>query len=150
MMSQTTDLSLLMQRLSLKRLAWTVTRRSYGLTFRVVGESRGNELTAAHADILYDNSGPPPLAEHLSILGQLILLMKGPPGNGPPGNGGPATDIMTGFENLLYYVIATCYPKMERRLGHKTLSQPYIHSLKLVKDVKFNESLREQPSAREI
>src|SRR5277367_4657847 len=49
-----------------------------------------------------------------------------------------------------YYIIATCYPILERRLGHKTLSQPYIHSLKQVKDVPFNESLWEQPSMREI
>ena len=39
---------------------------------------------------------------------------------------------------------------MVRWLGHKTLSQPYIHSLELVKDVPFNESLRGQPSTREI
>jgi hypothetical protein len=120
-----------------------VTRRSYGFTLRVVGEFRGNELTAAHADILYDDSGPTPLAEHLWILGRLLVMKD------PPGNGGPAAHI-TWFERLLYYVIATCYPKMERRLGHKTLSQPYIHSLKLVKDVPFNESLRGQPSTREI
>src|SRR5277367_2859592 len=110
-MSQTTALLLLMPRPSLKRpwLAWTVTRRSYGLTFRVVGESRGNELTAAHPDILYDNSHPTPLAEHLWILGQLLLMKY------PPGNGGPATD-MTWFQYLHSYVITTCYPKMERRL----------------------------------
>ena len=118
-----------------------MTRRSYWLTLRVVGESRGNELIAAHADILYDNSGPTTLAKHLWILSKL-LVMKDTPGDGGPAN--------IAFDHLLYYIIATCYPKMERRLGHKTLSEPYIHSLKLVKDVKFNESLREQPSAREI
>src|SRR5277367_354137 len=107
MMSQMTALSLLMQRLSLKRLAWTVTRRSYGLMLRVVGESRGNELTAAHADILYDNSGPTPLAEHLWILGKLLVMKD------LPGNGGPATD-MTRLDCLHYYVIATCY----RKMGH--------------------------------
>jgi len=110
---------------------------------RVVGESRANELIAAHADILYDNSGPTTLAEHLWILGKLLVMKD------PPGDGSPAADI-TGLERLQYYIIATCYRKMERRLGHKTLSQPYIHSLKQVKDVPFNESLWEQPSTREI
>jgi hypothetical protein len=115
-------------------MAWTVTRRSYRLTLRVVGESRGNELIAAHADILYDNSGPTSLAEHLWILSKL-LVMKDPAG---------------WFDRFLYYVIATCYPKMERRLGHPTMSLPYINSLKGVAIVPFNESLREEPTIREI
>ena len=71
----------------------------------------------------------------------------------PPSEGGPAA-INPGlwFNRLLYYVIATCYRKMEHRLGNKTLSKPYIDSLNLVKpeDVSFNESLpHEQPSRRE-
>jgi len=102
-------------------MAWMMTSRSYGLMLRVVGESRGNELIAAHADILYDNSGRTTLAEHLWILSKLLVMKD------PPGDGGPATDT-TWVERLQYYVIATCYPKMVRRLGHKTLSQPYIHS----------------------
>jgi hypothetical protein len=54
------------------------------------------------------------------------------------------------FDRFLYYVIATCYPKMERRLGHPTMSLPYINSLKGVAIVPFNESLREEPTIREI
>ena len=63
-----------------------MTSRSYGLMLRVVGESRGNELIAAHADILYDNSGHTTLAEHLWILSKLLVMKD------PPGDGGPATD----------------------------------------------------------
>src|SRR5277367_3777069 len=50
---------------------------------------------------------------------------------------------------LLRYIIASCYKKMLRRLKHKTLSQPYFLSLHSVRDVTFNESLREQPSMPE-
>jgi hypothetical protein len=94
-------------------------------------------------DILYDNSGPTTLAEHLWILSKLLVMKD------PPSEGGPAA-INPGlwFNRLLYYVIATCYPKMERRLGHK-ISLPYIDSLK-VGDVTFNESLRGEPTTREI
>ena len=104
---------------------------------RIVGESRGDNLIAAHADILYDNSGPRTLAEHLWILSKL-LVMKGQPAKV--------------LDRLIRYLIATCYPKMDRRWKHQTLSKPHIDSLNQVKDedVTFNESLRGQPSVEAI
>jgi hypothetical protein len=125
-------------------MAWMVMRQSYGLTLRVVGESRGSKLIAAHADILYDNSDFTTLADHLWILSKLLVMKDS------PSDGGPAAIVPSEMSNrLLRYIIATCYRKMLRRLNHNTLSRPYFLSLKSVEDVTFNESLRGQPSMLE-
>jgi len=46
------------------------------------------------------------------------------------------------------YVIATCYQKIRRRLRHKTLSQPFIKSLKQVETFNVDESQRGTRSAQ--
>jgi hypothetical protein len=102
-------------------------RQSYGLTLRVVGESRGSKLIAAHADILYDHSGFTTLADHLWISSELLVMKDHPSDGGPE-----AVNPSKMSDRLLRYIIATCYQKMERRLKHKTLSQPYFSSLKSV------------------
>jgi hypothetical protein len=53
-------------------------------------------------------------------------------------------------DHLLRYVIAVCYPKMQRRLNHSTLSQPYINSLKKVTEISFHEPPQEPLSQKEI
>src|SRR6266699_1406515 len=53
-------------------------------------------------------------------------------------------------KRLLLYVIATCYPKMIHRLGHQTLSEPYIQSLNQVMTFQFDESKVDQRSTDEI
>src|SRR5277367_6231003 len=134
-------LPLLMQR---PWMAWMVMRQSYGITLRVVGESRGSKLIAAHADILYDNSRITTLADHLWILSKLLVMKDF------PSEGGPAAIVPSQMSNrLLRYIIASCYKKMLCWLKHKTLSQPYSLSLQSVRDVTFNESLREQLSMPE-
>src|SRR5271156_1257212 len=65
------------------------------------------------------------------------------------GDGGPAIIPSKMSNRLLRYIIATCHPKMNRRLKHKTLSQPYFSSLKSVEDFTFDKSLQEQPSSLE-
>lgn len=57
----------------------------------------------------------------------------------------------TGLEKdcnrLLRYVVATCYPKMQRRFENRTLSQPYIDSLQKVTEFSFCEPSQKQPSS---
>ena len=65
------------------------------------------------------------------------------------GDGGPAIIPSKMSNRLLRYIIATCHPKMNRRLKHKTLFQPYFSSLKSVEDFTFDKSLQEQPSSLE-
>lgn len=70
-----------------------------------------------------------------------------------PSDGGPKKVILRELtERLLKFVIATCYPKMIRRLGNKTLSQPYITSLEQVKlkAVSFDNSQGMEASEEEI
>lgn len=51
---------------------------------------------------------------------------------------------------LQRYVIATCYRKMKHRMNHKTLSKPYVSSLRKVNDndICFDPSEFENPSAQ--
>lgn len=60
-------------------------------------------------------------------------------------------DLKSPSNRLLRYVIATCYPKMIRRLGNKTWSKPYIDSLKQITTFQFDESKldRDQVSEKE-
>ena len=69
-----------------------------------------------------------------------------------PSIDGPKRDLHSLNNRLLRYVIATCYPKMIRRLGNKNWSQPYIESLKGVTTFQFDESRlhRDQVSRKEI
>ena len=68
-----------------------------------------------------------------------------------PSDGGPEETNLTKLsDRLLLYVITTSYPKMLRRMKHKTLSIPYITSLEQVKIVPFDESLRLKASKEEI
>ena len=73
-------------------------------------------LISAH--LLYNRSHSN-IAKHLWILSKLLTMKE-------PSVNGPRTDPSSLSKRLLLYVIATCYPKMIHRLGHQTLSEPYI------------------------
>ena len=79
-------------------------------------------LISAH--LLYNRSHST-IAKHLFILSKLLSMKA-------PSIDGSKTDPSF-FRRILLYVIATCYPKMIHRLGHRTLSKPYIQSLNEVK-----------------
>jgi hypothetical protein len=74
------------------------------------------------------------ITKHLWVLSR-ILTMKEPSSDGPK----TVPDSLS--RCLIHHVIATCYPKMLRRLGQRTLSGPYIRSLKSVTTFKFGESM---------
>ena len=61
-------------------------------------------------------------------------------------NNGPTKDPVSLSGRLLHYVVATCHRKMTRRLKHKTLSQPYIQSLKQVNTFNVDNSKFDKPS----
>ena len=63
-----------------------------------------------------------------------------------PSPNGPKKDASSLSVRLLRYVVATSYAKITRRLKHKTLSQPYIRSLKTVDTFNVVESELEQPT----
>jgi len=91
------------------------------------------------AHILYNSyKSEPTMAEHLWILSQ-VLVMK-------YNFDGRSHSHRNSAFLLMNYVIATCYLKMIRRLKHKTLSLPYIESLRSVKmaGVTFLESHEKQ------
>ena len=90
------------------------------------------ECMLISARLLYNRSNNT-LAVHLRVLGKLLSMKKLSP-NGPTKDPGSLSG------RLLRYVIATCYRKMTRRLKHKTLSQPYIRSLRQVNTVDVNDS----------
>ena len=53
-------------------------------------------------------------------------------------------------EDLLCYVITTCYPKILCHIIHKTLSLPFIKSLSSVTDISFDDSMQhDQPKSTE-
>ena len=64
-------------------------------------------------------------AVHLQILARLLSMKGRPPGGWKPDSG-----VLS--ERLLGHVISNCYPKIKRRFGNKTLSKPYLKSLKQV------------------
>ena len=68
---------------------------------------------------------------------------------GCPFDGGPIDEEPTDEERLLLYVISTCYPKMNRRINHKTLSMPYMTSLENVEAVPYHKSLHMEASTDE-
>jgi len=78
------------------------------------------------------------LPVHLRVLGKLLSMKESSPS-------GPKKDPSSLSGRLLRYVIATCYPKMTRRLKHKTLSQPYILSLKQVNTFNVDNSKLDEP-----
>jgi len=67
-----------------------------------------------------------------------------------PSINGSKTDPSSFFRRILLYVIATCYPKMIHRLGHRTLSKPYIQSLNEVKTFRYDKSMFDKGLTAEI
>jgi hypothetical protein len=92
--------------------------------------------------LLYNRSHST-ITKHLWILSKLLNMKEPSTSDGPKGNPSSLS------KRLLRYVIATCYRKMIRRLGHRTLSQPYIQSLKQVTTFQFDESKLDQASEGE-
>lgn len=77
----------------------------------------------------------PELPTHLWILSKLLL---------PQGQ-----DRKTEIKRLLRYTIATCYPKMKRRLVDP-VSESYINALTMVKEFSFNPELKRDRRRAEI
>ncbi|KAF8804067.1 hypothetical protein BYT27DRAFT_7194791 [Phlegmacium glaucopus] len=92
-------------------------------------EDLGGRTLYDYVDDLMGNWRSPTLASHLWILGQLIF----PPQLQQDG-------ALHDCNFLRKYTIATCYPKMARRLEHP-LSNLYIESLRGVKDFPFHPNL---------
>jgi len=90
------------------------------------------------ARLLYNRSNTT-LALHLRVLGRLLSMEE-------PSPNGPKKDASSLSVRLLRYVVATSYAKITHRLKHKTLSQPYIRSLKTVDTFNVVESELEQPT----
>jgi hypothetical protein len=88
------------------------------------------------APLLYNRSHST-MARHLWILGKLLTMTR---------LSASANDetFRDNSARLLRYVAATCYPKMIRRLNHKTLSLPLIEALKQIQTFTFNESKLDQ------
>jgi hypothetical protein len=106
-----------------------------------VGESRATillECMLISARLLHNRSKTT-MPVHLRVLGKL-LSMKEPSPNGPIADPGKLSG------RLLRYVIATSYSKIRRRLKNKTLSQPYIESLKQVDTLDMDYPKRDKPS----
>ena len=106
-----------------------------------VGESHATillECMLISARLLHNRSNTT-IPVHLRVLGKLLSMKESSP-NGPTKDPGKLAG------RLLHYVIATCYPKITRRFKHKTLSQPYIRSLKQVNTFDVDNSKLGKPS----
>ena len=79
------------------------------------------------------------LPMHLWVLGKLLSMKESSPS-------GPTKDPSSLSGCLLCYLIAIFYPKMTCQLKHKTLSQPYIQSLKQVNTFNVDNSNLDKPS----
>ncbi|KAJ3517712.1 hypothetical protein NLJ89_g341 [Agrocybe chaxingu] len=97
----------------------------------------GDQAIKQYADECWSNQT---VASHLWITSKL-LGMKG------PDNKKDSNDI---FFRLLTHVVATCFPKMLRRLGPRSGSQHFINSLRAVTAFEFNEKLRGAPLEEHI
>src|SRR5271154_1650780 len=93
--------------------------------------------------LLMYNRSHSTMAKHLWIMSKLLTMAE-------PSIDGPRRNPTSLSERLLRYVIATCYPKMIHRLGHRTLSQPYIDSLIQVTTFQFDESQFDKATTAEI
>src|SRR6266700_7616360 len=96
------------------------------------------ESVLISARLLYNRSHST-IADHLLILSKLLTMKE-------PSIDDPQRNSYSSSERLLRYVIATCYPKMKRRLKHRTLSLPYIKSLEEIPTFQFDESKLSQAS----
>jgi hypothetical protein len=72
-------------------------------------------------------------------------MLKDSSGDGSP----PKMDLTKLSDRLTLYIIATCYPKILRRLESK-LSTSYINSLTQLSDIQFGQFQYEPPSKAEI
>src|SRR6266567_5086025 len=97
-------------------------------------------LIGAH--LLYNRSHST-IAKHLLILSKLLTMKE-------PSIDGPKTDPSSLSRRILRYVVATCYPKMIHRLGHRTLSKPYIQSLNQVTTFRYDKSMFDKGLTAEI
>ncbi|KJA17468.1 hypothetical protein HYPSUDRAFT_57717 [Hypholoma sublateritium FD-334 SS-4] len=77
----------------------------------------------------------PTAAKHLWILSKLLCMKE-------PSNDGPKRDITALINRIRRYIIATCYPKMNRRMQHR-LSRSYVQSLGGITAFQFSESERD-------
>src|SRR5271169_2233629 len=101
------------------------------------------EFMLITAHLLMYNRSHPTIAKHLWIMSKLLTMKE-------HSIDGPKINPINLSERLLRYIIATCYPKMIRRLGHRTLSQPYIDSLSQVTTFQFDKSQLDQATVDEI
>jgi len=97
------------------------------------------------------------MSGHLWILGKLLTLTKPPSSSDDSARlraSSSSDDLRDssssdGSARLLRYVVATCYPKMIRRLNHKTLSLPFIKALEQIQTFTFHESKLDQEQKEE-
>lgn len=85
------------------------------------------------------NRSHPTLARHLWVISKLLTMKE--PGINPRKSEIP----LSRSESIRFYVAATCYPKILRRLKN-TVSQRYIKSLEAVTTFPFDESMCFQPT----